>query len=282
MKLSIIDTGFFKLDGGAMFGVVPKVMWNNINPADDKNLCTWAMRCMLVETEDRKILIDTGLGDKQSDKFFSYYEPHGDESLMSSIDAQGIAAGDITDVFMTHLHFDHCGGSVEKDGEELIPAFPNAKFWSNKTHWDWAVDPNPRERASFLKENIVPLQDHGVLEFVNEDHLTELVPGFNIRFVSGHTEKMMLPQIKVGDKTIVYMADLIPSAGHVPLPYIMAYDMQPLLTLEEKKSFLNEAVEEGYILFFEHDKAEQCCTLEMQHGRVGVAKTMTLEEALNS
>ena len=282
MKLHVIDTGTFKLDGGAMFGVVPKVIWDHINPADEKNLCTWAMRCMVVEYDDRKILIDTGLGDKQSDKFFSYYDPVRKPSLMESLNAKGFPKEDITDVFLTHLHFDHCGEAVTKDGDDLVPAFPNATYWSNKTHWDWAVEPNPREKASFLKENIVPLQEHGVVEFVDEEHLVELFPGFRIRFVSGHTEAMMIPQIDVNGTTVAYMADLIPSAGHVPLPYVMAYDMQPMLTLEEKKLFLDDALEGDFTLYFEHDKDDECGTLEEKNGRAVVASTSTLEEAMNN
>ena len=260
MKLYSIDTGFFKLDGGAMFGVVPQVIWKNINPPDEKNLCTWAMRCLLVEEGDRLILVDTGLGNKQSDKFFSYYEPHG-PSLDDSLKAKGFHADDITDVFLTHLHFDHCGGAIEYNKDrQLVPKFKNATYWSHKDHWEWAVNPNPREKASFLKENILPIQESGQLRYIEKGE--ELIPGFKIRTVDGHTEKMMLPQINYNGKTIVYLADLMPSAGHLPVPYVMAYDVRPLNTLVEKESFLKEALENDYILMFEHDKDNECCTIK--------------------
>ncbi len=262
MKLYSINTGYFKLDGGAMFGVVPKVIWQKINPSDEKNLCSWAMRSLLVQTKDHLILIDTGMGNKQSDKFFSYYEPHGDISLMSSLANAGFQAGDITDVLMTHLHFDHCGGSVIRDEQDnLVPAFPNATYWSHTSHWDWAMNPNAREKASFLKENFVPLQEQGVLKFVDETQ--ELFPGFRVMLSSGHTECMMIPLIEYKDKTIAYMADLLPSAGHIPMPYIMSYDVRPLETLEEKKRFLKTALKNNYILFFEHDLKNECSTLQM-------------------
>ena len=255
-----------------MFGVVPKSLWNKINPADENNLCSWAMRCLLIEDEGRLILVDNGIGNKQDAKFFSHYYLHGDDSLDNSLSKYGFHRDDITDVFLTHLHFDHCGGSIVREGEKLVPAFKNATYWSNEEHWEWATKPNDREKASFLKENILPIQESGQLKFVelpNADwDATKPLPegGFttniSLRFVEGHTAGMMLPQIRYKDKTIVYMADLLPSAGHIPIPYVMAYDMFPLTTLHEKKSFLKEAVEGDYILFFEHDPVQECCTLQ--------------------
>ena len=268
MQLYSIDTGYFKLDGGAMFGVVPKTIWNKINPADENNLCPWAMRSLLIEDGDRLILIDNGIGDKQSDKFFKHYYLHGEKSLNSSLASCGFSPDDITDVFLTHLHFDHCGGSVIKQNDKLLPAFKNAVYWSNQKHWNWAVYPNEREKASFLKENILPIQENGQLEFIQDGKQVDnnlpiqtFTQNISIRFVDGHTESMMLPQINYKGKTIVYMADLLPSHGHIPIPYVMAYDMFPLTTLNEKKSFLNEALANDYILFFEHDPVHECCTL---------------------
>ncbi len=269
MKLYSINTGYFKLDGGAMFGVVPKSMWNKINPADENNLCPWALRCLLIEDGNRLILVDNGNGDKQDEKFFSHYYLHGDDTLDKSLAKYGFSKDDITDVFLTHLHFDHCGGSIVREGDKLIPAFKNATYWSNKEHWDWAVYPNEREKASFLKENILPIEESGKLEFIEvaggvDGKLgeTSFTENISIRFVSGHTKSMMLPQIKYNDKTVVFMADLLPSAGHIPIPYVMAYDMNPLTTLHEKRSFLKEAVEGDYILFFEHDPVHECCNLQ--------------------
>ncbi len=269
MKLYSIDTGFFKLDGGAMFGVVPKSMWQKFNTPDENNLCSWALRCLLVEDGKKLMLVDNGIGNKQSEKFFSHYYLHGDNSLDSSLAKHGFNKDDITDVFLTHLHFDHCGGSIVRDGDKLIPAFKNATYWSNQEHWNWAIYPNEREKASFLKENILPIQESGQLKFVKvvnseADELLSSISfteNINVRFVNGHTEKMMLPQIKYKDKTIVFMADLLPSMAHIPLPYVMAYDMFPLTTLNEKKSFLTEALNNNYILFFEHDAMNECCTL---------------------
>lgn len=271
MNLYTVNTGYFKLDGGAMFGVVPKTIWNKINPADENNLCDWAMRSLLIEDEGRLILIDNGIGDKQDEKFFSYYYLHGEDTLDSSLARHGFHRDDITDVFLTHLHFDHCGGSIIRQGDKLVPAFKNATYWSNEKHWDWAVHPNAREKASFLKENILPIQECGQLKFIHTPAAngtdgkllsTPFTANVDVRFVSGHTESMMLPQIRYKEKTIVYMADLLPSAGHIPLPYVMAYDMFPLTTLNEKQSFLNEAVENNYILYFEHDPASECCNLQ--------------------
>jgi glyoxylase-like metal-dependent hydrolase (beta-lactamase superfamily II) len=291
MKLYTINTGYFKLDGGAMFGVVPKSIWNKINPADDKNLCSWALRCLLIEDGNRLILVDNGNGDKQDAKFFSHYYLHGDDTLDKSLAKYGFHKDDITDVFLTHLHFDHCGGSIIREGDQLIPAFKNATYWSNKDHWDWAVHPNDREKASFLKENILPIQESGQLKFVNKPNdgnpvhdsnfrlpASNFSPNISIRFASGHTEAMMLPQIKYQDKTIVFMADLLPSAGHIPIPYVMAYDMFPLTTLHEKKSFLKEAADNNYILFFEHDPEIECCDLEMTEKGIRPGKFFKLEE----
>jgi glyoxylase-like metal-dependent hydrolase (beta-lactamase superfamily II) len=260
-----IETGYFKLDGGAMFGVVPKSIWNKLNPADDNNLCNWALRCLLIEDEGRLILVDNGIGNKQDEKFFSHYYLHGDDSLDKSLASLGIKNEDITDVILTHLHFDHCGGSVIRRADgQLVTAFPNAKYWSNERHWKWATEPNAREKASFLKENILPIKESRQLHMiqVNENGLTPFSKNVSIRFAFGHTDAMMLPQINYNGRTYVYMADLLPAAAHVPLPYVMAYDMFPLKTLEEKKSFLEEAADNDYVLIFEHDPTIVCCTLE--------------------
>jgi len=252
-----------------MFGVVPKSIWNRINPADENNLCNWALRSLLIEDGDRLILVDDGIGDKQDDKFFSYYHLHGDDSLDKSLGRHGFSRNDITDVFLTHLHFDHCGGSIVRQNGKLVPAFPNARYWSNEPHWATATAPNEREKASFLKENILPIRESGQLDFVTAPAKTAGPPGvskfsenIDVLFVSGHTESMMLPRVAYNGRTVVYMADLLPSQGHIPIPYIMAYDMQPLVTLQEKKAFLEEAVEKDYVLFFEHDPEHECCTLQ--------------------
>lgn len=269
MKLYTINTGYFKLDGGAMFGVVPKSIWNKINPADENNMCSWALRCLLIEDENRLLLVDNGMGDKQSEKFFSHYYMHGEDTLEKSLSKYGYSKDDITDVFLSHLHFDHCGGSIIKEGDQLVPAFKNATYWSNKEHWDWAVFPNDREKASFLKENILPIEESGRLQFVEVSGgvdgklgSTPFMENISVRFAHGHTQSMMLPQIKYKNRTLVFMADLLPSAGHIPLPYVMGYDMFPLTTLHEKKSFLQEALEGDYILYFEHDPVNECCTLQ--------------------
>lgn len=278
MKLHTIDTGFFKLDGGAMFGVVPKSIWNRTNPADENNLCTWAMRCLLIEDGNRLILVDTGIGNKQDERFFSHYYLHGDASMDSSLAAKGFHRDDITDVFLTHLHFDHVGGAVIREGEKLLPAFKNAVYWSNQQHWDWAVNPNEREKASFLKENILPIQESGQLKFIPVEDGVRFTDNTHIRFVYGHTDAMMLPLINYKDRQVLYMADLLPSAGHIPMPYIMAYDMFPLKTLNEKKIILNEAIENGYILYFEHDPVNECCTLQQTEKGVRVKDTFRLDE----
>lgn len=250
MKLYSVNTGHFKLDGGAMFGVVPKSIWNKLNPADENNMCSWALRCLLIEDGNRLILIDNGMGDKQDAKFFGHYYLHGNDSLDQSLAQHGFSKDDITDVVLTHLHFDHCGGSIKREGDHLVPAFKNAKFWSNKAHWNWATHPNDREKASFLKENILPIHESGQLNFV--EHISEAAIGSahplnpiasdfstNIKYLSahGHTDAMMLPVIEYKGKTIVYMADLLPSVAHIPMPYVMGYDMFPLTTMHEKNFF---------------------------------------------
>ena len=267
MQLHTIDTGFFKLDGGAMFGVVPKSLWQRTNPADEKNLCTWATRLLLIEDGSRLILVDTGLGDKQDAKFFGHYDLHGDDTLDKSLARHGYNRQDITDVFLTHLHFDHCGGAITRDGDKLIPSFANATYWSNEKHWNWAtVDPNPREKASFLAENILPIQASGQLKFIEEGQA--LTEHLDIRMANGHTEAMMLPQIRYKGKTILYMADLLPSVGHIPIPYVMSYDVRPLTTMQERKSYWEEIADQEYILFLEHDPVNECCTL--QHTEKGI------------
>jgi glyoxylase-like metal-dependent hydrolase (beta-lactamase superfamily II) len=278
MKLHTIETGLFKLDGGAMFGVVPKSIWQKTNPADENNLCTWAMRCLLIEDGDRLTLIDTGIGDKMDDKLRSHLYLHGTDSLDQSLAAKGFNRSDITDVFLTHLHFDHCGGAIIRQDGKLIPAFENATYWSNEQHWNWAVNPNDREKASFLKENIMPIQESGQLKFVEEKDGQEFQAGVKVRFAFGHTDAMMLPQIQYKGHTIVYMADLLPSTGHIPMPYLMAYDMFPLKTLQEKKLFFDEAVENEYILYLEHDVATECCTLTQTEKGVRLKNTFRLSE----
>jgi glyoxylase-like metal-dependent hydrolase (beta-lactamase superfamily II) len=275
------------LDGGAMFGVVPKSIWNKVNPADENNLCSWALRCLLIEDGDRLILVDNGNGDKQDAKFFSHYYLHGDDTLDKSLAKYGFHRDDITDVFLTHLHFDHCGGAIVREGDQLVPAFKNATYWSNKEHWDWAVHPNDREKASFLKENILPIQESGQLKFIDvaefsNDRLgnTLFTENISVRFANGHTQAMMLPQVKYKDRTVVFMADLLPSAGHIPIPYVMAYDMFPLTTLQEKKSFLKEAVENNYILFFEHDPQFECCDLHITEKGIRPKNYFKLEEVI--
>ncbi len=262
MKIHIIDTGFFKLDGGAMFGVVPKVLWNKHNPADEKNLCSWAMRCLLIEDGEKLILVDTGMGNKQDDKFFGHYDLHGEATLHSSIAEKGFSPADITDVLLTHLHFDHVGGAVQfsRDGSRLEPTFANATYWSNEAHWLWAATPNPREKASFLKENILPLQESGQLRFI-EDGQSPFA-GISLINVDGHTEQMMLPVIQYKNQKIIYCADLFPSSHHIPIPWLMSYDMRPLQTMEEKQSVLQQAVDEKCILLFEHDPVYEAAVVE--------------------
>jgi glyoxylase-like metal-dependent hydrolase (beta-lactamase superfamily II) len=278
MNLHTIDTGFFKLDGGAMFGVVPKTIWQKTNPADENNLCSWALRCLLIEDGGRLILVDTGLGNKQDERFFSHYYLHGNASIDGSLARLGFNRDDITDVFLTHLHFDHVGGAIVREGDKLIPAFKNATYWSNEQHWDWAVNPNEREKASFFKENILPIRESGQLKFIPVEDGVIFTDHIRIKFVYGHTDAMMLPVIKYKGHTIVYMADLLPSVGHIPLPYVMAYDMFPLKTLTEKKLFLTEAVAENYILYLEHDSVNECCTLQQTEKGIRLKETFKLNE----
>ncbi|MFT5959683.1 MAG: glyoxylase-like metal-dependent hydrolase (beta-lactamase superfamily II) [Polaribacter sp.] len=268
MKIYPIETGNFKLDGGAMFGVVPKTIWQKTNPADSNNLIDMSMRCMLIEDGTRLILIDTGLGEKQSAKFFGYYYLFGGFSLTNSLAKHGFHPDDITDVFLTHLHFDHCGGVIEMNSQKMMlqPAFKNAKFWSNDSHWNWATEPNPREKASFLKENINPIKESGQLNFIGKNALEQI--GFEVLYMDGHTEKQMLPKLTYQGKTIVFMADLLPTVGHIPLPYVMGYDTRPLLTIKEKAAFLNEAADQNYYLFLEHDAYNEICTVK--HTEKGV------------
>jgi glyoxylase-like metal-dependent hydrolase (beta-lactamase superfamily II) len=278
MKLYTIDTGYFKLDGGAMFGVVPKTIWQKLNTPDEKNLCTWAMRCLLVEDGKQLILIDCGLGNKQDEKFFSYYEPHGDASLTKSLNSIGFGFDDITDVILSHLHFDHCGGAINRDSSgKLYPAFKNATYWSNEKHWEWATKPNAREKASFLKENILPIQESGQLKFA-ENGSTAVHPSIALKTASGHTESMFIPHITMQGKTIVYCADLFPSMAHVPIPYVMAYDTRPLITLDEKQQLLAEAIAGNYYLFFEHDRTVECCSLKQTERGVREDQALKLAE----
>ena len=257
MNLHVIDTGHFKLDGGAMFGVVPKALWNRHQPADENNRCTWAMRCLLIEAHGRVILIDTGMGNKQDDKFRSHFEPHGEGDLLASIARAGYTREEITDIVLTHLHFDHCGGAVQKrPNGDLELTFPNAIHWSEENHWKWATDPNPRERASFLKENILPIQESGMLKFVNDD--TEIIPELWFAIADGHTHGMLIPHLEIGEETLVFMADLLPSPTHIPLAWVMGYDIDPLQTIREKEAFLAEAADNNFILFYEHDPIIEC------------------------
>ena len=261
-----------------MFGVVPKTIWSRTNPADENNLCTWAMRCLLVEDEGRLILIDTGIGNKQDERFFSHYYLHGDASMDSSLNKLGFHRDDITDVFLTHLHFDHVGGAVIRHGEKLEPAFKNATYWSNEQHWEWAVNPNEREKASFLKENILPIQESGQLKFIPAEDGFKFTDNISIKFAYGHTDAMMLPLINYKGHSVLYMADLLPSVGHIPLPYVMAYDMFPLKTLREKKLFLTEAIDKQYILYLEHDPVNECCTLHQTEKGIRLKETFNLKE----
>jgi len=261
-----------------MFGVVPKSIWNKLNPADDNNMCSWALRCLLIEDGNRLILVDNGMGDKQDAKFFGHYYLHGNDSLDKSLAQHGFHRNDITDVILTHLHFDHCGGSIMKEGDKLIPAFPNAIFWSNERHWKWATVPNDREKASFLKENILPIQESGQLQFLPVSEGASFNENISLAFAHGHTDAMMLPVINYKERTIIYMADLLPSVGHLPIPYVMAYDMFPLTTLHEKKTFLQNALSKDAILFFEHDPVNECCTLQSTERGIRYKEIFKLEE----
>jgi len=281
MTIHTLDTGLFKLDGGAMFGVVPKSMWQKLNPADANNMCTWAMRCLLIEDGNRLILVDNGIGNKQDEKFRGHFYLHGDDTLENSLRQRGFSSTDITDVFLTHLHFDHCGGSVQRTADgSLEVVFANATYWSNQAHWDWSVMPNPREKASFLRENILPIQESGQLKFVDaHTPLMEVLPQFQeIIFADGHTEKMMVPVMEYKGRKLAFMADLLPSAGHIPLPYVMAYDMRPLQTMAEKEQVLRRAADENWVLLLEHDPTHEACTVQHTDKGVRLAETLRLSE----
>lgn len=287
MKLYPIEAGNFKLDGGAMFGVVPKSLWNRTNPADSNNMIDIAARCLLIEDGDKLILIDNGMGNKQSEKFFGYYYPWGKHNLDNSLKNVGFHRNDITDVFLTHLHFDHCGGSIQwnKDRTGYEPAFKNAKFWTNDNHWQWATNPNAREKASFLKENLLPMQESGQLNFIQrtgEPFQAKSELNFGIFFADGHTEKQMVPMIQYQEKTLCFMADLLPTAGHVPLPFVMGYDTRPLLTLDEKAAFLDKAAENNYYLFLEHDAHQEIITVQHTEKGVRLNERYTFNELFNS
>ncbi len=288
MKLHTINTGYFKLDGGAMFGVVPKKLWSRNLPPDDNNLCTWALRCMLVEDGNKLILIDNGMGDKQDAKFFSHYEPHGEATLEGSLNKLGFTPDDITDVFLTHLHFDHCGGSIKRkrSGDGFEPTFSNAHYWSNQYHWEWATKPNAREKASFLSENILPIAESGRLKHVdigtrsNEEncYVRDVFPDFDVFLVNGHTDAQMIPHMRYKGRTVVFMADLLPSVHHLPIPWVMGYDTRPLLTIDEKSNFLDVAAKEEHVLFFEHDAHHECCTVQHTEKGVRVKDTFKLSD----
>ena len=283
MKLYPIAAGNFKLDGGAMFGVVPKSLWQRTNPADANNMIDIAARCLLIEDGKRLILVDTGMGNKQTDKFYGYYHLWGDDSIEKSLKQHGFHKDDITDVFMTHLHFDHCGGSIQwnKDKTGYEPAFKNARFWSNENHWQWATVPNRREKASFLHENIIPMQESGQLNFIAQptlDVVTKSALGFDVFFANGHTEKQMIPMIHYNGKTICFMADLLPTVGHLPIPFVMGYDTRPLLTLDEKEKFLNMAADHNYYLFLEHDAHHEIITVKHTEKGVRLNKVFTCND----
>ncbi|HYG52813.1 MAG TPA: MBL fold metallo-hydrolase [Flavobacteriales bacterium] len=284
MNLHVIDTGSFKLDGGAMFGVVPKTIWQRTNPADANNMCTWKMRLLLIENGKQLMLVDAGMGDKQDEKFFSHYYLGNTKTVEQALNEKGFSIDEVTDVFLTHLHFDHCGGAInrKKSGEGYEPAFKNATYWSSERHWKWATQPNVREKASFLKENILPIEQSGQLKFIDRiaDFVENAFENIDVLFVDGHTDSMMIPHIKYDDKTIVYMADLIPSVGHIPVPYVMGYDTRPLITIDEKGKFLNRATDENFILFFEHDSVNECCTLQHTEKGVRLGETLKLEDIL--
>lgn len=278
MKLSSINTGTFKLDGGAMFGVVPKILWQKVYPADENNLCTWALRCLLIETESRKILIDCGIGNKQSEKFLGHYHITGNEGFEKSLSHTCITPNEITDVILTHLHFDHCGGAVKHNADKtgFEPTFKNAKYWIGKQQWDLANNPNKRENASYLNENFIPLMEAGKVIFIENN--TEIIPGISVRIYNGHTAGQVIPFINFEGNTLVYMADFIPTTAHIPLPFIISYDTSPLITLAEKEEFLKEAVLNNYILFFEHDNINECCTVHNTEKGVRANKTGLLKD----
>lgn len=281
-KLTTIHTGYFKLDGGAMFGIVPKQLWQRLVPADEKNMCTWSMRCLLIQTPTRNILVDTGIGDKQSEKFLSHFSPHGKETLSGSLAKSGLTAEDITDVFLTHLHFDHCGGAVKREGDKLVPTFPNAIYHSNRDHWNWALDPNYKEKASFLKENFVPLLEADKVNFLpsgDGNQWVDWVDGIQVRSCFGHTEAMMVLKIPYKNKHVIFAADLMPSSAHIGMPYVMSYDVRPLKTLEEKDWLLQECIEENHLLFFEHDaKVESATVQRNEKGRIVLGDILKLNQ----
>ena len=282
MKIHPLNTGNFKLDGGAMFGVVPKKIWQNTNPADQNNMCDWSMRSLLIEDGNKLILVDTGIGDKQAEKFFSHYYLSGTDSLKGNLNKLGFSLDDVTDVFLTHLHFDHCGGAIQwnKDRTGFEPVFKNAMYWSTENHWKWATEPNSREKGSFLSENILPIQESGQLKFIERtgDFSSNVFNNFDVLFVDGHTESMMIPHIHYQGKTLVFMADLLPSTGHVPLPYVMGYDTRPLITMTEKEKFLNQAANNDFILFLEHDNVNECCTVQQTEKGVRLNKSFQFSE----
>lgn len=283
MNIYTIDTGLFKLDGGAMFGVVPKSMWSKLNPPDENNMCTWAMRCLLIQEGKRLVLIDNGMGNKQDSKFFSHYYPFGDDTIDKSLNKHGFTTDDITDVFLSHLHFDHCGGSISwnKDKTGYQPTFKNATYWSTPAHWEWAINPNPREKASFLKENIQPIKESGQLKMVESDGSGQLP--FSVLYVNGHTESMMLPLINYRNQPLIFCADLFPSRWHISLPYIMAYDVRPLVTLNEKQSLLDKFYDKKAILFFEHDPSAECAVLQKtEYGAIKYERVFALNELTGS
>ena len=276
MTIHSLDTGLFKLDGGAMFGVVPRVMWEKLVAPDERNLCTWAMRCLLIADGDRLTLVDTGIGTKQDPKFFAHYDLHGGASLQGSLEHLGVGLADITDVFLTHLHFDHVGGAVRRAADHLVPTFPRATYWSNRRHWQWATEPNAREKASFLRENILPLAESGQLRYVEDGGLPPSIA--EIITVDGHTDQMMLPLVRYKGRTLAYCADLLPSHAHLPLPYVMGYDTRPLLTLGEKAAFLDRAAAEDWVLVFEHDAQQEACTVRRTEKGVRPAEFLTLAD----
>ncbi|HMG93629.1 MAG TPA: MBL fold metallo-hydrolase [Chryseolinea sp.] len=279
MNLHVINAGFFKLDGGAMFGVVPKSIWEKSNRPDENNLCEWAMRCLLIEHDNKRILIDNGIGDKQDEKFFRHYYLRGDINIEKALNVSGFSGNDVTDMFLTHLHFDHCGGGVLRTGDNFDLTFKNANYWSNADHWKWATITNAREKASFIPDNILPMKESGNLNLIDLNKPSPFSE-FDIFIASGHTDKMMIPMIHYKEKTICFMADLLPSVGHIPLPYIMGYDTRPLITLEEKERFLGEAADKQYVLFLEHDPVNECCTVKRTEKGVRLDQTFTLRDIL--